>query len=1162
MATPIQDMSVLETPASTIPPTEHLHGSNFREAVMQAAEEALSKCGGPMQYLESKLTGQPKVEKYMAWLWDQFPPSETKALQTNLPFPMHDDAPAVSPGLVHIAMLSFRANSTPKEPTRTKTALELIESYLMDTFLTKHEPLLLHTGGITGIHEHATWGAAPAWQPVVDVDVGLNFIPPFSIRHHKAAARTSSLHLLLYLLFEDGMEMRNNHPTLWQSIREIHAYDMAFTSAKEEVFSSFRMSCRGSIRRPPNVLTWCITLQKLKTSGEADVSNIMKQWNSQSTKNHALVGAKSTSVKNLLELADAKVLDAILECVSRHGWENSPFSEDSFGTRKMFPGQHWRIGGKAWTDRCVITPESCLSMVLHIIAVHGSCPPAARRKSSKSDMEARAQTAAVVTALAREATAAGLAWQDVDTHWVQPWIRGDSKVEMEVQSALADRSNNFCIRDIPIMQQLFDNKGASSNAFICIEEEQVKKQCHELEASTFELTMKKLEYDCAAWHIYKEKVEKWEHRLRAKCLEWNTRRHEQALIAVKEFWKAHVVIVPPSDHARVPSEFNELKHGMKRQHQINDFMDIAFVNWVSPCMIRSEHLEHQATWISQVLSANPNSIAPILFPQFSYKKGQLYLSERLVVDLLSRRAINFDTKWAIIFSSRPDARDGRPLLYDGRVGLPHQTDSNYIFKDSTLLRGCTAPASMLPARGLQQIEDISETALPASTDQDAMPKGAGKFAQVGTDAMVKMLESLLSGVAADCRTGILFWEINLGWGNLLDALLAKPGLVPQGCPWGYFAAADDITQHEWMEKTKVQHMVELFMQGELTIPGHKPLPTDMPNDLLLEAPPLPTLSILGITSAPGASTKPSVGSSSGTHKVQTVTVPDNVVKAWHQHADYGPTFRTFLESFTEKVGACQVVVPVATNGPASMPPTAPAPPTDTTSPSKRRKLMDNRIKTWEELPTGELSSAPFEQKNVKACVKAFVGNYIFIINESAEEMVLPVGCIVAGFGKGKFKGKEELSEDDNNEQKIVEYKLTDSTTNILLNQKMTTVGTAVGEKVTSDPQCHITYHTKTEEPNKGADHFSLTVKRQIVFLMANDQSTDKQMSFACGLPRHIWQQDGICTIAWAVRWCPHLGLMPVRPFVVLTEDILLKAGEVFQISPAPGGASTQLQGGV
>ena len=71
-----------------------------------------------------------------------------------------------------------------------------------------------------------------------------------------------------------------------------------------------------------------------------------------------------------------------------------------------------------------------------------------------------------------------------------------------------------------------------------------------------------------------------------------------------------------------------------------------------------------------IASMGEKSITPILYPQFTYKKGQLYLSEQMVTTMLANRGVNFDHKFGLLFTDRVDNRDTRLLIYDGRIVIP------------------------------------------------------------------------------------------------------------------------------------------------------------------------------------------------------------------------------------------------------------------------------------------------------------------------------------------------------------------------------------------------------------------------------------------------------------------------------------------------------------
>ena len=142
-------------------------------------------------------------------------------------------------------------------------------------------------------------------------------------------------------------------------------------------------------------------------------------------------------------------------------------------------------------------------------------------------------------------------------------------------------------------------------------------------------------------------------------------------------------------------------------------------------------------------------------------------------NMFSRRAINFDTRWGLRFKSRPDMRDQRPLFIEGRIATPSGLkDTEYFWQQCSLFRGVTELAEMLQPRQLQTIHDVSEDALPTSTDPDESCKGAAKFSQVGEHA-IRILEALLDAPTLTHNHAIIFWDISIGVGNFFDAIMQK-----------------------------------------------------------------------------------------------------------------------------------------------------------------------------------------------------------------------------------------------------------------------------------------------------------------------------------------------------------------------------------------------------
>ena len=194
-----------------------------------------------------------------------------------------------------------------------------------------------------------------------------------------------------------------------------------------------------------------------------------------------------------------------------------------------------------------------------------------------------------------------------------------------------------------------------------------------------------------------------------------------------------------------------------------------------------------------------------------------------------------------MFAENTDLRDSRSLTCDGRIVLPcSATEGEYVFRKCDLMRkGRTEFCSMLKGANLQTIEDTGELALPPTTDSDGTVKGAAKIAQVGQDAMEKILDSVLTGVTMDMRSALVLWELQAGWGNLFDAFLAKK--QSWNFPSYYVTQTDDRMQYEWLMSTKLEATKLAHLAARVDIPGFLPIPETMPTASLEESPVPPSL---------------------------------------------------------------------------------------------------------------------------------------------------------------------------------------------------------------------------------------------------------------------------------------------------------------------------------
>ena len=170
-----------------------------RDAILEELKAQL-KNNTPLQLLEKKFPSADDKDRYARLLWHQFPPmaSNPPLLRADLPGKQEAVLTAEDVIVMHLATISFSATSMVCEPTKDKI-LKLADEILTDGFVTDTEPLILNVTPIQ-MEKEGLEGISP-WGAMVD---GVASLRPFSVCHHKSAARVIALHLLLNVFMEES----------------------------------------------------------------------------------------------------------------------------------------------------------------------------------------------------------------------------------------------------------------------------------------------------------------------------------------------------------------------------------------------------------------------------------------------------------------------------------------------------------------------------------------------------------------------------------------------------------------------------------------------------------------------------------------------------------------------------------------------------------------------------------------------------------------------------------------------------------------------------------------------------------------------------------------------------------------------------------------------
>ena len=1111
------DWSVPDEP--TMGDDKILH--DFINHAEQIFKDMCAKYGGPAQYLRALLKDEAAQQEFLNYLWQKYPESETAQFHRGPKFP---DVGSSTQFFLHVGALGFLAmHSTKPEPLES-VCLELNAEILKDGFVTDGDPLIL-AGSIEHVKLSVPWPPESGGLPLA----------AFSASYIKGMARCCTLLALLHLCKVDGVEIKDVHPKLWSSCCLIAATHRPHADRRSEALENFKLSCRGSIRKPPNVITFVGTVFNLGLTEEKDFTSFAKDWNKASSKQFQITGQKAMTLKLMVTTAPRNVVDSILSCVSSFGWAGCPYSDDSLSSRKIYPGFQFRCTtSRKWMTRL---KTSAASMSLHIQkvgSVHGSTPWYMRGKMEKTTMESLAEQAAATYNIGLEIQKEVPIPDSVlkDT-WMDRWANGCPRMDSEIQSALADKSDSWGFNDSTVAREIIQMHMTNAPIGVPLKETQ------QLEQDDFDLMMKKIVYDQDVWRVFLRKYSGYNSATYFKKLDWRKTVEATCLGYAKDILTSCVTLMvwQPRSEETI-REFVNMKRDLQKKCIGDEIISIAYMNWTAPSSIPGNRQEAMNNLFSFILhDGSENNIGLVQMPVFTYKKGLLWHLEQNAMNLLTKAKLNADVQYTIPFSGSTDLRDSRPLTYPGRILVPMTADLNKgAFRHSYIVKWRrTEETQQLPAKDMFIVEDLSDQALPSDIDHQWI-HGAQKYAQLGKPALRGLIQAIFQDADTSGAKTFLVTDLALGVAYSLQAFLdirKNSNLRMHFC-----GICDDMVEYDWVFTHVVKQLAHDIAQGTVKpLSGHT-VTTVVPTDLLEEAPAKPQLNVLVL----------------GGKDKDVLQLPTSLIRKYAQDSRFRAEFETMMDKHHSEFGAAMSDVPDTAEldkdaenkdqpvqkSPLKKPRVGPAPvKTDKVPPTsivEASQIVGQKI--W------ECPMANIKDVEDKLKISIRIGNKVCIYNLSGQEVKLPAGTVVASFGKGGFK---LLRKDQETEDAMVAYSLKDDEDMVIFNGTLTKLGTVVEEKRKTEPNCSICYFSmenRVSEANPGG--FSLQANHRVVFYLKTDESIAvNQNNMASKLPATTWDSE-VTKIVWAVRWTTK-GLMPVCPRVVLHRDCDLGTGRALVI---------------
>ena len=482
----------------------------------------LGDYGGPAQFLRAKLSSRESISAFGSWLWSTFPLSgnmEYSLCKSDVKQVRPEELGSARPCRVHVSMLGFGAAASLKPDPSRYAASKLASHIITSGFLSGVEPLEVKLLEDSDLPE----GNGCPWS----TDVGPDGLPTFCLGFSKGMLRASTLLALLCQWWSDGMAdlLLQTLDKLRKSLKCVFVYFTKHNTLEHEVFHNFRTSLRGSIRKPPNLLTWVGVLDKLRNKGYEDAAAVISRFNLTVAKSSQLVGTKANTVANLLFHFDEELVSLLQSHVSKYGWENCALSDDNLSSKKILPNYVHKAPHKQWKTFCTMSLSVTKLLFQRLFADYAR-NPASRKKLVRASLDDLSETAALVWNLAKmlcEQFPIPMAVAEAEI--LKKWVDANSGLELELHEVAVEKRQSLNVNDIRFFRDVIESHQGKTPV---VDSGAVELQLSQLDFDKYQLTVKQLDYDIQAFRTYKSKLNNYDTNVHHTKVDWRKKRQEEA----------------------------------------------------------------------------------------------------------------------------------------------------------------------------------------------------------------------------------------------------------------------------------------------------------------------------------------------------------------------------------------------------------------------------------------------------------------------------------------------------------------------------------------------------------------------------------------------------------------------------------------------------------
>ena len=233
-----------------------------------------------------------------------------------------------------------------------------------------------------------------------------------------------------------------------------------------------------------------------------------------------------------------------------------------------------------------------------------------------------------------------------------------------------------------------------------------------LEQDEFELVMKKLHSDAATADVHERKVLDAEAKAYYAHLRVRQLRREKVANIVDSNLHGPTSVAKfycgASDVQAVYNDLTEYVERIKRQQVAGDIAVVVLLNWGAPATISSKLAALQTPIMGSILNEFEHSVGVVICPCLALTRGQVTKSTSTMLDKLAQSNVNLDRPFGLLFKERLDARDERPLMWPGRIGVGSKGNkegkSNSWLRCDLFSKGITGETRQLKSRDMLKVE--------------------------------------------------------------------------------------------------------------------------------------------------------------------------------------------------------------------------------------------------------------------------------------------------------------------------------------------------------------------------------------------------------------------------------------------------------------------------